>query len=148
MQVILLQDVPKVGRKYEAVEVANGYAQNYLFPQKLAETARPDRLKQLAAKKQEADAQHQAQYEALKKVFAEIHGTSFIMHAKANEQGHLFQGIKVDDIATFLSEKTGNTIHAEEIDRQEPIKDLGAHELTIEHDDLKATVSVVVEKEG
>lgn len=147
MKVILLQDVPKVGRKYQLVDVANGYAQNHLFPQKLAEAGTEDRVKQLEAKRSEAEKQHQKEYEEIKRVFAEVNGNSFIMTAKANEQGHLFQGIKVEDVAKYIEEKTGAHIHPEEIDRQEPIKDIGSFELTIEHDDLKAQVTLTVEAE-
>jgi large subunit ribosomal protein L9 len=53
MKVILLKDVPKVGRKFTAVDVADGYAANFLFPKKLAEAATPAKLAELA-KRQEA----------------------------------------------------------------------------------------------
>ncbi len=147
MKVILLQDVPKVGRKFEVVDVANGYAQNHLFPERLAEIASLERVKQLEAKRAEAEAQHQQAYEKIKQVFAQINGSSFIMQAKTNEQGHLFQGIKSDDIAAYIKEKTGADIHPDEIDRQEPIKEIGSFELTIEHDDLTAKVTLAVEAE-
>lgn len=147
MKVILLQDVPKVGHKYEVVNVANGYAQNHLFPQKLAEAASLERMAQLEAKRAEAEKQHHKEYEELKRVFAEVNGHSFIMTAKANEQGHLFQGIKAEDVANYIKEKTGAHIHPEEIDRQEPIKELGSFQLTIEHDDLLAHVTLTVEAE-
>ena len=148
MQVILLQDVPKVGRKYEIKTVANGYAQNHLLPRQLAEAATKNRVAQLTKKREEAEQAHKAEYEEIKKMFKELEGNSVHVEMKANEQGHLFQAIKHDDIAQSINEKLGSALKPEHVTRQEQIKDIGEYELALEHDDLKAKVKFVVKKEG
>lgn len=144
MKVILLQDVPKIGRKYEVKEVANGYAQNFLLRQKLAEVATPAKVEQLQKKRNEAEQQHKQEYDEVKKMFASIHGQSVHMEAVANEQGHLFQGIKAEDIAKVVNEKLQVHLEAMQVVRQEAIKDTGEYEIAIEHDDLTATFTLVV----
>lgn len=148
MDIILLQDVAKVGRKYEVKKVAAGYAQNHLFPRKLAEPASKAKVEQLAKKREEAEKAHAAEYDAIKEMFAGLHGNSINMEVKANEQGHMFQGLKHDEIATVINEKMSASIKPDHIIRQEAIKDLGEYELELEHDDLKAKVTLHVVKES
>ena len=147
IDVILMQDIAKLGHKYEVKRVASGYAQNHLFPKKLAELATKQKIAQLAKKRDEAEQAHKAEYETIKKMFADLHGNSIHIEAKANEQGHLFQGIKHDDLATAISEKMNVTLKPDHVTRQEPIKDLGEYEIELVHDDLTASVTVVVKAE-
>ena len=148
MDVILLQDVPKVGHKYEVKKVAAGYAQNHLFPRKLAERASKQKIAELAKKRDEAEKAHAAEYDKIKKMFADLHGSSIHITANANEQGHLFQGLKTEEIAHAINEKQGTHLTHDNITRQEAIKDLGEYELELEHDDLKAKLMLVVKNES
>lgn len=147
MQVILKQDVPHVGLKYEVKDVANGYAQNHLLPRKLAELATPAKMRKLADKRVEAEKQHAARHAEMAEQFKGAHGNVVHLAVKANEQGHLFQGIKADQVAEVLNEKLSLSITADFITRQEPIKDLGEYEIELVSEDVKATVTLVVKAE-
>ncbi|NBD73924.1 50S ribosomal protein L9 [Patescibacteria group bacterium] len=147
MQVILLADVPKVGHKYEVKEVADGFARNNLIPRKLAEMATGAKLAAIKAKQAAWETQHEADVAALKDEFARIHGQSLHLPAKANEQGHLYQGLKADNIAACVNEKLGTHIDPAHVTRQEPIKDVGDHEISLSYEDLTATFTLVVKRE-
>lgn len=144
MKVILLQDVPKVGQKYQVKEVAPGFAQNRLFPQKLAELATPARITQLEAKRETAEKEHAAEVSEMAAQLAKVHGNSVVLEVKANEQGHLFQAVKVEEIVNCIDEKLGVSLTSAMIERQEPIKDLGEYEIPLRYEDAQATVTLHV----
>jgi len=147
MRVILLQDVPKVGHKYEVKEIADGYARNFLLPRGLAEIATEARIRALEAKRAAAQEKQEKQEEGLRKAFADLHGQSIHLAAPANERGHLFRGVKAEDIAAVLSEKCGIAVDARHITRQEPIKETGEYEIELAHGDARARFTLFVKAE-
>lgn len=148
MRVILLQDVPKVGHKYEVKEIADGYARNFLLPRGLAEVATEARVRALEAKRAASQKKQAEQEEALRKAFARLHGQSVHLSAPANERGHLFRGIKAEDIAAAFSEKCGVAVDARHIVRQEPIKETGEYEIPLAHGEAQARVTLFVKAEN
>jgi large subunit ribosomal protein L9 len=132
MKVILLKNVPKVGKKDDVVEVASGYAQHALFPKKLGIPATPAALEALARHKQNAVAEKQVRHHLLDKAIQELQGMHIAMPAKANEQGSLFSKIDTSDIVEYLS-----TAHRISIDLhlvhlpQGPIKSLGSYTIHV-----------------
>jgi large subunit ribosomal protein L9 len=92
MEVILLRDIPKVGKKYDVKKVSDGYGMNYLLRQGFAEVATPQKISALSAKKEMNKATDQLQGELLKKALKELDGQKIHLTTKANEQGHLFKG--------------------------------------------------------
>ncbi len=147
MQVILLADVPKIGHKFEVKQVADGFARNNLIPRKLAEMATPAKLAAIKAKQASAELQHAADVAGLKKQFETIAGQSLHLHAKANEQGHLYQGLKAEDIVACVNEKLSTRIAPAHVTRQEPIKEVGDHEIELAYEDLSSTFTLVVKGE-
>lgn len=148
MKVILLQDVPNVGKKNDTLEIKDGYARNYLIPKGLAWDATPKNLKLLQEqrkhllkieknKKQEADA-----------LAAKIGALNCMIYCQAGEQDKLFGSVTNMDIHKFLQSKDVN-IDKRDILLDEPIKSLGVFFVDINlHNGVKATLKVWVEKEN
>ncbi|MBI5005424.1 MAG: 50S ribosomal protein L9 [Candidatus Lloydbacteria bacterium] len=147
MRVILLKDVPKVGHKYEVKEVAEGFANHFLFPKKLAVTATPKVIasfeKERAKGKQVSDARI-AELESYLKKLGDI---TITMQAKANKSGHLFASLHKKDIAGALTEQTGMPVDEAFLALDEPIKAIGEHDITVQVNDKSGAFKLVVEAE-
>jgi large subunit ribosomal protein L9 len=148
MEVILLQDMDKLGARGQVVKVADGYARNYLLPQKQAVAATPQNLKWLEQQrvrflKQEAS--EKADAADLAKL---LEGVSVTEKRKAGEQGTLFGSVTAQDIADKLAEQ-GYKIDRRKIQLEHPLKVLGEYEVHIRlHREVTAMVKVKVEAEG
>lgn len=141
MKVILLQDVARIGRRFEVKDVPHGHALNFLIPRKMAEPATKESLKRLeahAGKRAEMQAGADEAFEAL---VAGLEGKTIEMPVEANEKGSLFQGIKASDIASFVSESHG-TLSENHIMLDAPLKELGEHEVMIASGERKATITL------
>lgn len=146
MKVILLQDVAKIGKRSELVEVPDGYALNQLIPKHMAEPAtaanqkRIERLQKDAASKQEQD---KTRFEAAIKALTE---KSVTIHTEANELGHLFKAVNEKDIAD-AAQDAGVDIDAAMIVVGAPIKDVGEHTVELIRGDQKSTFTIEVIKQ-
>lgn len=147
MKIILLDDVTSLGRRGEVRDVADGYARNYLLPQKLALHATPANMKNLEgikarqesrANKMKADAQAVAQT---------IESLHFTQSRQASDEAKLFGSVGRADIATFLSQN-GVEVERRRIALDEPIKTLGEFSVPIRlHPDVTAELKVSVTRE-
>jgi large subunit ribosomal protein L9 len=148
MEVILKEDVPKLGHRGEVVKVAEGYGRNYLLPRKLAVEATQANKAVIEQMKQSAirrSAVEKADSEALSK---QLDGVSLAFQRKAGEKDHLFGSVTSSDIAEAL-EHQGFNIDRRKIQLAEPLKNLGQFEVAIKlHRDVTSTVKVTVEKEA
>lgn len=146
MKIILLKDVPKVGRKYDIKDVAEGYALNMLLPRGFAQIASPqavakiEQLKanDLTAKKMEEELLLKS-LEALKNVTINIKG-------KANDKGHLFAGITKEMLATEIEKASRIKIDPEFIQLSKPVKEVGEHKVGIVVGNKKGEFTLVIEK--
>lgn len=138
MKIILLKDLHKVGKKYDVVTVADGYALNSLIPNKIAEVATDKVVERYAKLKDVEQAARVLREEELVKELATIAGKEFTLEAKANEQGHLFASIHKEEI--------GELIHVDPmyIHITTPIKEVGTHTVTVQVKDVSKDVTVVV----
>ncbi len=148
MEVILKEDVPKLGHRGEVVKVAEGYGRNYLLPHKLAIEATAanraviEQMKQSAIRK---SAVEKADSEALAK---QLEGTALSFQRKAGEKDHLFGSVTSSDIAEAL-ERKGFNIDRRKIQLNESLKSLGEFEVAIRlHRDVVSKIKVTVEKEA
>ena len=148
MEVILKEDVPKLGHRGEVVKVAEGYGRNYLLPHKLAIEATAanraviEQMKQSAVRK---SAVEKADADALAK---QLDGTALSFQRKAGEKDHLFGSVTSSDIADAL-ERKGFNIDRRKIQLNEPLKNIGEFEVPIRlHRDVVSKVKVTVEKEA
>lgn len=145
MKVILTKDVANVGVKNEVKEVANGYAQNFLIAQGLAEVATPAKIKLAEQKVQERLAKLAAQKEAIEKALETLKGEAITIHATANEKDHLFEAVSADTVAAHMRDITGAEVAADMIVIDEPIKELGEYTVHIAVGGEKVAVQLKVE---
>jgi large subunit ribosomal protein L9 len=148
MKVLLVSDVRKLGYLGDVVEVADGYARNFLFPQGLAKSATDNNIKSIAKAKAARAEERKLERRQLEKVCQAVNGAEAVIAAAVNELGHLFGSIHKQDIAKNLREQ-GFEIAEEVIELHEHIKEVGTYKLKLEFaDDLVASVSLVVVPEG
>jgi len=145
MKVILLKDVPKLGRKDDVKDVPQGHALNFLIPRKLVIAATPGALQQIEKRKKEQQTHKAIADELIKETFASVHGKVVVLGEKANEQGHLFSKVTVDHIVLAAKQSTGATLDASWITIDEPIKTTGEHGITLKHGDHKASFTLEVQ---
>jgi large subunit ribosomal protein L9 len=148
MEVILKEDVPKLGHRGDVVKVAEGYGRNFLLPRKLAIEATHGNKSVIEQMKQSAvrrSAVEKADSEALSK---QLDAVSLSFHRKAGEKDHLFGSVTSSDIAEALEQK-GFNIDRRKIQLNEPLKSIGEFDVPIRlHRDVISRVKVVVAKEG
>ncbi len=145
MKVILLQDVKKVGSKGDILEVAEGYARNYLFPRKLAVEATQGHLRDLEQKKA-SEMRKKAQYlEQARGVAAKLETITVKIPAKAGESGKLFGSITSKDIADAIKNQYSIEIDKKKIALDNPIKSLGVYPVTAKlHQEVQARFQVQI----
>ncbi|TSC85148.1 MAG: large subunit ribosomal protein L9 [Parcubacteria group bacterium Gr01-1014_17] len=144
MKVILLQDVTKVGKKWEVKNVADGFAQNSLIPRRLAEAATASAVTRAEAARKFSEENKVASAETLSRNLKTLEGVRVEISAKANEQGHLFAAIHESEITKAIKEKTGIVVSPEFLKSAHPIKTVGEHTIEIVAGDAKGACTVVV----
>ncbi|MDP3996752.1 MAG: 50S ribosomal protein L9 [bacterium] len=144
MKVVLLKDVPKIGRKYEVKNVADGYALNMLIPKGLAETATEKAVLRAEAEAKKLVAERKLQTTLLEKNLESIKDKILSVSAKANEQGHLFASIHKEEIAKRIEEETRIAVLPEFIFFDKPIKEIGEHKVTVKVGEREAKIKVTV----
>ncbi len=149
MQVLLLKNVPGIGSAGQVKKVADGYARNYLLPQKLAVVATDGALKQSQSIKEAAARRDAQTLTEAQNLGEQIKATTLTFRAKAGEGDRLFGSITTGDIAEALANEKHITIDKRKIELTTPIKELGTRQVPIKlHPEVTAPVTVVVEKEG
>ena len=149
MQVVLRQDVEKVGLRGEVVDVAAGFARNYLLPRRLAEPAAPGRVAELE-KLAGSRAQHEAQsFEQAQELVQKLEGTELRFDVQAGETGTLFGSVTATDIADRIWETQRVRIDRRKLDLPDSIKRIGRYEIPVElFADVTATLRLAVVPEG
>lgn len=147
MQVVLTQDVPKLGRKYEVVNVKPGFAHNWLFMKGFAMPATPKRIVQ-ANKKLDAilirKEQIQEKAADIKKTVEEL-GT-IVIAAKITDKGNLYAAVAERDIIQKVEEKLNVRLEKKHVKFVEPIKEVGAHKVVLRlAEGITADLNVEVE---
>lgn len=118
MKVILLQDVKKLGKKGDILEISDGYARNFLFPRKLAEQANDNNVHILNTKKENERKLKLAEIEAAQKLAADLKGKEIKIVGKAGDNGRLFGAITSKDVAEKINE-----IYKLKIDKKKIVMD-------------------------
>ena len=135
MKVILLENVAKVGKKFEERKVSDGYGANLLIPRGLAVISTPKAKKRLVEAKAAHEAEEKVKKELLIKSIEDIKKTKITISAKANDKGHLFAGIHKEEIVPALAEQARLNIDPEFITLEHSIKEVGEHDIEIKVDD-------------
>ena len=147
MKIVLRDDVDKLGQKGDIVEVAAGYARNYLVPKGLAIAATRGVIAQADAMRRNRDVKAKRDRDGAHELAAKFGGKAITVVARSGEGGKLFGSVGVADVAAAIHEQFGV-----EIDRRtsggvdEPWKEIGSHEVTVRlHADVipKVIVNIV-----
>ncbi len=150
MEVILQQDIENLGKKGTVVDVAKGYARNYLLPEKLAIEATSGNKKAWEHKQKAEmlkDAREQEEAEQLAELIEKL---NIVMPGKVSQEGHLYGSVTSTDIANEIEKKLKLTIDRRKIRLEESIKQIGDYEIPIRlHRKVtaKAKVRVIDEEE-
>ncbi len=144
MKVLLCEDISKLGWLGDVVEVAEGYARNYLLPQGLAKVANEGNIRAIAEEKAKRAEERLKERKRLEVAAEKVNGAEAVVAAKANEHGVLFGSVTERMIAANLREQ-GFSVADEIVKLSEHIKQIGAHTVTLKFaEDVTATVNVVV----
>lgn len=146
MRVIFLNDVPRVGKKYDIKEINDGYAMNFLLPRKLATPATPKAVTELEMRKKEIAIEREVKEDLLMKNLEEIKGKTITIKGKANDQGHLFSAIHKKEIIEAMKDQNRADIGEEFIVLEKPIKEIGELEIPISIKNKKSSFRLIVEK--
>ena len=148
MEVILKEDVPKLGSRGEVVKVAEGYGRNFLLPKKLAieaNAANKSVIEQMKAAAVRRSAKEKSEAEELAKQFD---GLEIKFQRKAGENDQLFGSVTSGDIAEALERKSFH-IDRRKIQVHEPLKTIGEFTIPVKlHKDVTTHLKVVIEKEA
>lgn len=144
MKVIFLKDVKGAGRLYEEKEVSDGYAQNFLFPKKLAVPATGAAANQIKNLKEGHAKHREAENKKLHEHMEKLHDTTVTVKANANEKNHLFAALTADKLSELLREK-GIEVPTNFIQTQS-IKELGTFRIPVSVDGKQTHFTLVIEK--
>jgi len=147
IEVILREDVRKLGKAGDLVRVKPGYARNYLLPQGFAYPATPGNKKRIEAEAKARAARLDADRGEAEVLAAALGGVALTLKGKAGEGDRLFGSITSQDIADAL-EAAGHVVDKRKIDLETPIKTLGEHAVSVKlHPDVVADIRLTVEPE-
>jgi large subunit ribosomal protein L9 len=149
MEVILLQDVEKLGLRGEVVDVARGYARNFLLPRKLAEPASPARVAELEKRAALRTRQEASTFEQARELAGVLERTELRFDVKAGPTGSLFGSVTPTDLADELWKVAKIRVDRRKIDLAEPIKKVGRYSVPVElFTDVTVEVTTLVIPEG
>jgi large subunit ribosomal protein L9 len=146
MEVILIQDVDRLGKSSSIIKVKDGYARNFLIPNKLAIPLTAQNLKKLEQDKQQKTLQSEKVKKLAEEQVRQLASMSLTITALTQEDDRLYGSITVGDIAAGLKDE-GIEIDKNAITLPEPIKSLGIYEVSIKlHPEVSGTIKVWVVK--
>lgn len=145
MQVILTQDVEKIGRRGDIVDVSRGYVRNFLTPRGLAEVATPSKMEEARRRMEEAEEREQRLAERSGEIAEILNKTVITIEARTGEDERLFGSVTAANIAASIQKARDLRIDRRRIMLDEPIKSLGTHQVTVQvYGDVQANVKVIV----
>jgi large subunit ribosomal protein L9 len=145
MKLILTQEVTGLGAPGDVVEVKDGYGRNYLVPRGVAIRWTRGGEKTIESIKKARSARSVRDHDSAETIKAKLEDGPVQVKVRAGEAGRLFGAVTVTDIAEALSSASGQEVDKRTIAVGNPIKSLGAHEVTVRlHDEVSATVSLNV----
>lgn len=147
MKIILLKDIPKVGKQHEIKEVSSGHAINLLIPRGDAIAATPEALKRTETMRTKSEAERKIREDLLVKNLKDLDGTTLTVSGKANDKGHLFAGLHKDEIVAELLKQTGLQINPDMIMLEHPVKEVGEHTIEVKAEGKSVKFKLVVTAE-
>lgn len=145
MQVILLEHVEKLGGEGDVVDVADGHARNFLFPQKLAIPATQTAIQQAQARQEKRRQKKQSKRDKASHAATQLDGASVTLAKKVNDSGTLYAAVTQEEVLEAAADKHGIKTKGAGVVFDEPIKEIGSHKVTVEFkagDSATLTVNV------
>lgn len=139
MDIILIQDVDNLGAKNEVVKVRNGYARNFLIPQKFAVEASSSNLKQLEERMKIVRKKEEVMLAAIKEVIAKLKDGVLKIGAKTGTSGKIFGSVTSLQISRAIREQKGYEIDRKKISIVDEVKELGTYKANIDFGNGNAT---------
>ena len=146
MKIILLQDVAKIGRKFEQKIVADGFARNSLIPKGKAMIATPGNIKRISALKAVKEKEQEASSENIKRAVDDLQEKAIVIKVKASEKGHLFAGLNARELSSLIKDQAGVSLPEQSIVLDKPIKEVGEHEIKIDYNGGVVILKITIEK--
>jgi len=144
MQVILLERIEKLGQMGDVVTVKQGYARNFLLPQRKARRATKENLAQFEQQRAQLEAENLKRRDEAQKVSEKLDGLSVVMIRQAGESGHLYGSVTAREIAEAVTD-AGFTIGRQQVELGSVIKSLGLHKAKVRlHPEIAVNVTVNV----
>jgi large subunit ribosomal protein L9 len=144
-KVILRSDVTQVGKKGDIVDVADGYARNFLMPRGLAFKATPGAVNQAAAMRRSRDLKDAKDRSSSEEIAKTLVPRVITIGARAGGEGRLFGSVTASDIAEAVAAQTGIELDRRKIQMEDPIKSLGTHSVAAKlHADVEFPITVEV----
>ncbi len=131
MKVILKEDVKKLGQKGDLVNVAEGYARNFLFPRNLAIEASGGNLKSWKQEQKVLEKRQEREEDDAKKLAGKLEGKSVKLAVKVGEGGRLFGSVTSKDLAAAINKQLKLKVDRKKIELGDPLKTLGSHRVRV-----------------
>lgn len=145
MKVVLLGEIKGKGGEGDVVDVAQGYAENYLFPKKLAVAATKGNLKQLEERRSNIEKREAVRIADANTLKETLEGKSVVVDAKVGDEGVLFGSVTSAMIADAVKAQLGVELDRKRIELGKPIKMAGSHEVAVSlYREIRATLTVLV----
>ena len=145
LKVVLTKDVPGKGKSGDVINVADGYARNYLFPREMAVAASQDKMKELAIRRKAKETKENRIEQKARALAARLDKLKITVKAKQGEGGKLFGSVNNKDMADALAIQHKIKLDRKKLVVKEPIKHLGVYNITAKlHPDVQAEVIVEV----
>ena len=146
MKIILLKDIPKIGKKYDIKDLSDGYVRNFLLPKKLAEEATPNRIAKIEGMRAEQEKEIRAKIESFKRQAKQMAGFKLEFVLKTDGKS-VFGAINGKDIKDKHKEK-GISINEDQIKMEKHLKEMGEHIVKIKFSpEVEAELKIVLKSE-
>ena len=131
MKVVLLKDVKSIGKRDDIVNVSDGYARNFLFPQKLAAEATAGALKEIQRKRAAQDAREAEMLAEARQKAEALKGKIIALEVKCGEKGRLYGSVTSAEVAEALEKQHGVKVDKRKIDIGDPIRETGIRDISV-----------------
>ena len=131
MKVVLLKDVKNIGKRDEILNVSDGYARNFLFPQKLAVEATPGALREIERKRAAQDAREAERVAEAKEKAGRLAGKTITLAVKCGEKGRLYGSVTAAEVAEALEQQHGVTVDKRKIELGDSIREVGVRDISV-----------------
>ncbi len=148
MEIILLEDIDKLGFKHDVVTVKNGYGRNYLIPQKMGLIANKSNMARLAELRKQEDSREAKMLGHYQEIATKLEGKTLKIGAKAGETGKIFGSVTGLQIAQALLDQAGVEVPRKKIELQGDVKTIGAYTALLHlHPEVETQIDFEVIKE-